>query len=69
MDARTSDDYFFTLKEAARFLKISPDTFRRYIKRNKKNPPPMGHPVSKQLRFPKDEFIQWATNGSKKCSP
>ncbi len=55
-----NDNGFWTVKEAARFLNIAPDTLRRYLKRNKKNVPPLHHPASKQIRIPKEEFIQWA---------
>jgi excisionase family DNA binding protein len=55
-----TDDAFWTVKQAARFLNVSPYTLRRYLKRNKKTMPPIHHPVCKQIRIPKEEFIQWA---------
>ena len=55
-----SDNGFWTAKEAARYLNIAPDTLRRYLRRNKKNVPQIRHPASKQIRIPKEEFIQWA---------
>lgn len=56
-----NDDYFWTAKQAAKFLNVSTYTLREYLKRNKKNMPPIHHPASKQIRIPKDEFIQWVT--------
>lgn len=61
---------FWTIKEAARFLGISPQTLRIYLKKNKKNPPPTCRPVTKRIRFPKEEFIDWAKQqGRAQCSP
>jgi excisionase family DNA binding protein len=51
---------FLTLKEAASILRIHPETLRDYLRRNKKNRPPIVRPAAKRRLFPKDEFLEWA---------
>jgi excisionase family DNA binding protein len=53
---------WLTAKEAADYLGVSVHTLYSYIK-PKKNRPPMfrlGHREKGRVRFPREEFIQWA---------
>ena len=58
---------WLTAKEAAGYIGVSAQTLRSYIKLRKNRPPFFrlaGKPTG-ALRFPRQEFIQWA-NGSAK---
>jgi hypothetical protein len=59
---------WFTAKEAAGYIGVTPETLRGYIKLRKGRPPFFrlaGKPTG-ALRFPKEEFITWANGGSQK---
>ena len=58
---------WFTAKEAADYLGVTPVTLYSYVKLRKNKPPVFrlaGKPKG-VLRFPREEFIQWA-NGALK---
>jgi hypothetical protein len=61
-----SSKMWLTAKEAAGYIGVTPGTLRSYIKMRKNRPPFFrlaGKPTG-ALRFPREEFIQWA-NGSR----
>lgn len=54
---------WFTAKEAADYIGVTVNTLRRYTKLRKNRPPLYRLMKGGRLRFPREEFIQWA-NGS-----
>jgi hypothetical protein len=59
---------WFTAKEAAGYIGVTPETLRSYLKLRKGRPPFFrlaGKPQG-PLRFPREEFIVWANGGSQK---
>jgi excisionase family DNA binding protein len=57
---------WLTAKEAAAYLGVTPTTLYSYVKMRKNRPPFFRLAGKPQgiIRFPREEFIQWA-NGSK----
>lgn len=59
---------WLTAKEAASYIGVTPVTLYSYVKM-RKNRPPCFRLAGKSkgvLRFPREEFIQWAAGGSQK---
>jgi excisionase family DNA binding protein len=56
---------WFTTKEAANYIGVTPTTLYTYLKMRKGRPPffRLAGRSTGRLRFPKQAFIQWA-NGS-----
>lgn len=65
--SRTTPRPWFTAKEAAEFIGVTPVTLYSYVKMRKNKPPcfRLAGKTKGILRFPREEFIQWA-NGSAK---
>jgi hypothetical protein len=59
---------WFTAKEAAGYIGVTPGTLRSYLKLRKNKPPffRLAGKTRGALRFPKNEFIQWANGGAQK---
>jgi hypothetical protein len=59
---------WFTAKEAAGYIGVTPGTLRSYLKMRKGKPPffRLAGKATGALRFPKEEFIIWANGGSQK---
>jgi len=58
---------WFTAKEAADYIGVTPTTLYSYIKMRKNRPPVFrlaGKPKG-VWRFPREEFIQWANGATK----
>lgn len=58
---------WWTAKQAADYIGVSPGTLRGYLKLRKNRPPVFrlaGKPKG-ALRFPREEFIKWANGSSK----
>ena len=53
---------WFTAKEAADYLGVTPQTLYTYIRPRKNRPPlfRLGKKTKGRLRFPREEFIKWA---------
>lgn len=62
----TSYRSWWTAKEAASYIGVTPGTLYGYLKMRKNRPPVfrLAGKAKGTLRFPREEFIQWA-NGSK----
>jgi hypothetical protein len=56
---------WFTAKEAAGYIGVTPQTLRSYLKLRKGRPPffRLAGKTQGALRFPREEFIQWANGG------
>ena len=56
---------WFTAKEAAGYIGVSAQTLRSYCRLRKGKPPffRLAGKPSGALRFPREEFIQWANGG------
>jgi hypothetical protein len=59
---------WFTAKQAADYIGVTPQTLRSYLKLRKGRPPffRLANKPQGPLRFPRDEFITWANGGSQK---
>ena len=66
MDTGLPTRPWLTAKEAASYIGVTPSTLRSYIKLRKNRPPyfRLAGKMRGALRFPREEFIQWAM-GSK----
>jgi excisionase family DNA binding protein len=63
-----SEKPWLTAKEAANYLGVTTTTLYSYVKLRKNRPPAFrlaGKPKG-VWRFPKEEFIQWASGGTQK---
>ena len=62
----TAQKPWWTAKEAAGYIGVTPSTLYSYLKMRKNRPPAFrlaGKPKG-SLRFPREEFIQWANGGA-----
>ena len=59
---------WLTAKEAADYIGVTPVTLYSYVKLRKNKPPcfRLAGKTKGVLRFPKEEFIQWANGGTQK---
>ena len=64
----TPERAWFTAKEAAGYIGVTPGTLYSYLKLRKGRPPffRLAGKTKGGLRFPKDAFITWANGGAQK---
>ena len=58
---------WWTAKEAANYVGVTPGTLYSYLKMRKNRPPAfrLAGKAKGGWRFPREEFIQWASGSSK----
>ena len=63
------EPYFWTVKEAASFLRISYGGFRYLMAKSAETDDPMPYTrVHNIIRIPRAKFIKWFESRSEKCS-
>lgn len=60
------EQLFITAKEGARILRISVDLLYDLVSGHRGNKPPKTLKIGKSLRFPREDFLQWANSQVRK---
>jgi excisionase family DNA binding protein len=64
METTSTNRGWFTAKEAAQFIGVHIDTLYAYTKLRKKKPPFFKLSRDRRYRFPKEQFIKWASGSN-----